>query len=177
MATGDDFSASFSSAMEEELLVIGTPEAEPPNEGAINVSKSPPLQPPSALTVERLMNSTKPKKSRKQKTSRGKNQFVDEFLKHSTTILEMMKEKASASNSFFEAMVDNTSNSVAVAQQSKREEAVDLFTEKHATKLDAVASLKIKQKLFNHDTAALFLKLSDDKRLLFLGGIINCDEA
>ncbi len=76
----DDFCASFSSAMEEELLAICTPEAEPPNEGTINVLKSPPLQPPSALTVETSMNSTSSKKSRKRETSGGKNKFVDEFL-------------------------------------------------------------------------------------------------
>jgi hypothetical protein len=79
----------------------------------------------------------------------------------------MMKEKASASNSFFVAMADNMSNSVAVTQQLKREEAADLFTEKYATNLDAVASLKIKQKSFHHDTAASFLKLSDEERFLF----------
>jgi hypothetical protein len=89
----------------------------------------------------------------------------------------MMKEKATASNSFCAAMADNASNCVAVAQQSKREEAVDLFTEKYATDLDAMASLKTKQKLFNHDTAALLLKLSDKERFLFLDGLINGDEA
>jgi 2-keto-3-deoxy-galactonokinase len=88
----------------------------------------------------------------------------------------MMKEKVSTSNSFFAAMADSASNSVAVAQQSKREEAVDLFMAKYAANLDAMASLKVKQKLFNHDTAALFLKLTDEERFLFLDGLINGDE-
>jgi hypothetical protein len=146
------------------------------NNDAINVFKSPPLRPPSSLTVETSMNSNNTKNSRKRKASGGKNQFADDFLKHSTTFLEMMKEKVSTTNSFFAAMADSASNSVAVAQQSKREEAVDLFAAKYAANLDAMASLKVKQKLFNHDTAALFLKLTDEERFLFLDGLINGDE-
>jgi hypothetical protein len=163
----DDFSGSFSSATEEELQGIGSTEVEQQNNGTINVFKSPLLQPPSSLTVETSMNGKNSKKSRKRKASGGKNQFADDFLKHSTTFLEMMKEKVSTSNSFFAAMADSASNSVAVAQQSKREEAVDLFVAYFATNLDAMASLKVKKKLFNHNTAALFLKLTDEERSLF----------
>jgi hypothetical protein len=172
----NDCSGSFSSATEEELQGIGSTAVEQQNNDAINVFKSPPLRPPSSLTVETSMNSNNTKNSRKRKASGGKNQFADDFLKHSTTFLEMMKEKVSTTNSFFAAMADSASNSVAVAQQSKREEAVDLFAAKYAANLDAMASLKVKQKLFNHDTAALFLKLTDEERFLFLDGLINGDE-